>query len=139
MQVMWKDMTAVLNEVAVLVPGMPSLYAKVKNRPNVDGLSELGSSLDFALQQKREEVAEIWLRELMKIACHVQVSIPNKEQVCLRAVFLLKEQDVAQFREAANDLQFRYCRRVGIQISRPLPPFQWSAADEAKVAVAKAK
>lgn len=118
----------VLREVLAEEPEVMRLRERLRGLPENIGYSErvrLGELIVHALDAKREIDTEELIHTLSRHAVAVAPRPPVNEDTAADAAFLVGDDDRADFRQAVDELSYRWAGRIRLRVLGPRAPYDF--------------
>jgi hypothetical protein len=125
---MWKNMSAVFDEVVEGDKGIKSLKQRISNDPtgnNTQAKIEIGKMVEHALKSKKEQEAQAVVDALRSTAFDHKLNKTIGDEMFINAAFLTSKGREKEFDNIMDDLSDEYRDRIKFMYAGPLPVFNF--------------
>lgn len=125
---MWKNMSAIFDEVVEGDKGIKSLKQRISNDPtgnNTQTKIEIGKMVETALNREKLIVRGDILDSLSPLAVEFKTNDPYGELMIINAAFLVENEKEAEFDLQVQGIEDKYGENIKLKYVGALPPFNF--------------
>lgn len=120
----WKNMPGIYKEIAEENQGIKEVKGR-KTKLSLNEQIKAGKLVEKALEEKKEEEAELILSHLRHNAYQITVGKLLTESMFLNAAFLVDKAREMEFDNLVDELDKKYKERIQFKYVGPVPPYNF--------------